>query len=257
MVYKAGCGAFGLHGGGNHITMAILKLSGFLKGVSGKAGNVVYRYTKNGTELSDRPIVNNPKTPAQQNVRAAFTKATRGWRGLTRAQADAWNAYAAGITETEEISGNKTKRSGFNWYVAFSSRFYQVNNISSTAPSNPPTTSFTGDTLTFTAGPVANGIKITASSANSAAVTTALLFNKLSSANGKPSKGGYRTKAYFAFSSNSLATNVVLPPGIYSFGVQYASLATGQESNLQVINTIGPVTFAVSEPAAPSKKKAA
>ena len=69
--------------------MATLKLSNFLRGVAGREGNAGDRYTRNGTELRHRPFVNNPQTAAQQAVRGAFSKATKGWRSLTTAQAAA------------------------------------------------------------------------------------------------------------------------------------------------------------------------
>lgn len=237
--------------------MAKLKLSSFLSGVSGRAGNAVYRYTKNGTELSDRPFVNNPNTPAQSLARSAFSKATKAWKTLTAAQAAAWNAYAASITETEAVTGVKTKRSGFNWYVALSSRFYQVNNMAGTAPATPPASAFTGDALTFTLGAQSGGIKVTASGANSAGTVTALKFQKLTSANSKPQKAKYTTKAYFAFPSGSPATTVPLAPGVYSVAIQYVSTATGQETAIQVLGTVSGVTFAVAAPDAGAKKKAA
>ncbi|HRF58866.1 MAG TPA: hypothetical protein PLH94_03000 [Fimbriimonadaceae bacterium] len=236
--------------------MAVLKLSGFLKGVSGKTGNAVYRYTRNGTELSDRPFVNNPQTASQQSVRAAFSKATKGWRTLTTAQAAAWNAFASTILENDDISGNKTKRSGFNWYVALSSRFYLVNGIAGTAPTTPPTTAFLGDNLTFTVLAGAGNMKITASAPNSAGTTTALLVQKLSSANGKAQKNAYRTKTHFAFASGSLQATLTLPPGVYSVATQYVNTATGQETALNVLGTFGPVTFMVMQ-GDTSKKKAA
>lgn len=232
-----------------------MKLSGFLKGVSGKTGNAVYRYTRNGTALSDRPFVNNPSTAAQQLVRAAFTKATKAWKNLTPAQAAAWNAYALNFSETNDVSGVASKRSGFNWYVALSSRFYQVNGLSATAPATPPTAAFTGDSLSFTATAQAGGIKITASAANSAGTTTALLVQKLSSANGKPQKNGYRTKAHFTFTGGSLQTTVNVTPGTYVVGIQYVSTGTGQETGFVNVGTVGPVTFAVAN--TDTKKKAA
>lgn len=236
-----------------------MKLSGFLKGVSGKAGNAVYRLTKNGTELSDRPIVNNPQTKAQMDVRAAFSKATKAWKNLTTAQAAAWDAYALTITETEEVSGVKTHRSGFNWYTGLSSRFYLVNGLSGTAPTTPPTTPFTGDSLTFTlAAEVGDSsITINASGPNSAGTKTCLLIQKLTSANGKPQKNGYRTKAYVAFATGSLSAVVPVTPGYYSVAIQYVRTATGQETTTQVIGTAGPITFAVSQGGSNGKKKAA
>ena len=154
------------------------------------------------------------------------------------------------------MSGTKNKRSGFNWYVALSSRVYLVNGIGATAPTSPPATSFLGDNLTFAVQVGAGNIKITASGPNSAGTTTALLVQKLSSANGKPQKNGYRTKTHFAFASGSLQATLTLPPGTYALATQYVNTATGQETALNGLGTFGPVTFMVTHGDA-SKKKAA
>lgn len=236
--------------------MAKLKLSGFLSGVSGRSGNAVYRYTKNGTELCDRPFVNNPKSAAQTAVRSAFSKVTKQWKSLSSAQAAAWNAYAASITETEQVTGAKTKRSGFNWFVSLGARYLWVNEGQATAPTTPPTTAFTGDSIKVTASAVAGGIKFTASAANTNGVTTALQVQKLSSANGKPG-AKYTTKAHMEFKSGTLEKTISVPPGTYAVAIQYVSLATGQETVSEAIGKVGPVSFVLAGTDTNSKKKAA
>lgn len=227
-----------------------------MKAISGRSGNAVYRSTRNGTELADRPFVNNPQTPAQSTVRVAFSKVTKQWKSLTFAQAQAWNAYAAVRKEIEAISGVSTTRSGFNWFVAFGVRYLTVNPTQNTAPVNPPATDFLGDALTITPAAQAGGIKFTASAANSTKTTTALLVQKLSNGNAKPGKQ-YRTKAHFQFTAGSLQTTVALTPGTYAVGIQYVNTDTGQETAFVNLGTVGPVTFAVAQGGESDKKKAA
>lgn len=229
--------------------MATLKLSSFLKGISGRTGNAVYRLTLNGTELSDRPLVNNPSTKAQQLVRAAFTKSTQGWRNLTAAQVAAWNNYARFQKERNDVSGNVTSRSGFNWYVALSSRFYFVNGLAGTAPATPPTSNFTGDGLSFVLTGRTGAIQIQASAANSPGTTTAILIQRLRSVNSKPQKNGYRTVAHVVFASGSLSADISVEPGVYAVATQYVRVSTGQETSLNPVGLVGPITLAVKKAA--------
>lgn len=234
--------------------MAKVKLSSFARGVSGSTSNAVYRLTKFGTELADRPISNNPNTPSQSAVRGAFSKVTKQWKTLSATQAAAWNAYAANITETEQISGTKVKRTGFNWFVALGARYLWINDSATTAPVTPPANAFVGDALKITATAVAGGIKFSAPAANSAGTTTALQVQKLTSGNGKSGKA-YTTKAHFQFKTGGLESTVLLAPGTYSVAIQFVELATGQETVRTVIGKVGPVSFAVQN--APAQKKAA
>lgn len=222
--------------------------------MSGSTSNAVYRLTKIGTELSDKPVSNNPNTPSQSAVRSAFSKVTKQWKTLTPAQAAAWNAYAASITETEEVSRVKTKRTGFNWFVALGSRYLWVNPSETLAPTDPPSDAFFGDSIKITATAVAGGIKFTANAANASGITTALQVQKLSSANGKAGKA-YVTKVHQEFKPGTLEKTVGVSKGTYSVAIQFVDLATGQESLRQVIGQVGPVTFAVESGS--TKKKAA
>lgn len=235
--------------------MAVVKLSNFMRGLSGRAGNAVYRFTKNGTELADRPIVNNPDTPSQSAVRTAFTRVTQQWKSLTPAQAEAWNTYAEGIRDMNDVSGSIRQRSGFNWFVAFGTRYLLVNSDENQAPATPPQASFPGDALTFTVTAQTGAIKFVASAPNGAFTTTALLVQRLRNANAKPSKQ-YRTLKHFAFASGSLETTVPVTPGHYAVAIQYVNLLTGQETEMNTLGKVGPVSFAVAEGSSKSKKAA-
>ncbi|HMS56286.1 MAG TPA: hypothetical protein PKA27_12880 [Fimbriimonadaceae bacterium] len=236
--------------------MAIVKVSGFMRGLSGRAGNAVYKLTKNGVELSDRPIVNNPDTPAQNVIRTAFSKVTKQWKTLTAAEAAAWNAYAANYHLSNPVSGAKRTLSGFNWFVALGTRYLTVNPASTAAPTTPPTADFSGDSITITPSVVAGGIRFTASGSNGSKTTTALLVQKLSNGNTKPSSA-YRTKAHFTFVTGTLQTTVNLTPGWYAVGYQYVNTDTGQETEAVYLGKIGPVAFAVADGGKGTSKKAA
>lgn len=239
--------------------MAIMKLGNAFQAVSGRSGNAVYRSTKNGTEFAVRPFVNNPQTPAQNDVRDAFSKVTKQWKSLTPAQVKLWNDYADARVETERITGSRTTRSGFNWFVAYGVRYLLVNPSQTAAPASPPTSDYAGDPITISAEPseqAGGGIVFSASAANGANSTTALLVQRLRNANSKPGKQ-YRTIAHFKFVSGTLQTTVPLSPGYYAVGTQFVNTATGEETRFESLGIVGPVSLAVAGHATSSKKKAA
>jgi hypothetical protein len=234
--------------------MAIIRPTNAIQGISGRSGNAVYRFTRNGTEFASRPFVNDPNTPAQSAVRSSFSKVAKQWRTLPAADAAAWNEYAADQVEFDRMSGNRTSRSGFNWFVAFGTRYLTVNPSKTDAPTKPPTADYNGDAITVSAVAIAGGIKFSASAPNGSKSTTALLVQKLRNANAKPGKQ-FRTKTHFQFASGSLQTTVALAPGTYAVGYQFVNTDSGQESPFVSLGVVGPVTFTVSQNH-PNKKAA-
>lgn len=236
--------------------MAKMKVSGFVARISGKAGNAVYKWTKEGVILTDRELPTNPKTASQQAVRTAFKKATQQWKTLTAPQMQVWRDYAATRAETEETTGRKFELTGFNWFVKFAARYFAVNPSATSAPTTPPANDFNGDTITLSVTASSGGVKFTASAANGTNITTALLVQRLANAGRTPQSGGYRTKAYFTFTSGSLNNTVPLPPGYYAVGYEFVNTQTGQESQRVLLGTVGPVSFAVQSGGGEKKKAA-
>ncbi|MBN8691207.1 MAG: hypothetical protein J0L72_10530 [Armatimonadetes bacterium] len=237
--------------------MAKVKLSAFSTALSGKLGNLTFSNTKEGTIMRERISPKNPRTPAQQAVRAAFTKATKQWANLTTANVTNWENFAAGYETTEETTEKRYKSSGFNAFVKLAAKFYAVN-PSGTAPANPPTSSFAGDTISVAASASTGSVKFTATGANASGVTTALLLARTGGKNRKANAEQYREKAYFTFASGSLSTTVSVPAGYYAAGYSFINTATGQESEPVLLGNIGGVTYAVEGGGkAPSTKKKA
>lgn len=234
--------------------MALLKLSNAISGISGRAGNAVYRLTKFGTEFATRPIVNNPDTPAQNAVRSAFTKATQQWRTLTTAQVAAWNEYASMRKEMDDVSGSSASRSGFNWFVGFGTRYFTVNPSATSAPTMPPANPYSGDAISISASAGDAGIVFTASAPNGANSTTAILIQKLRNANAKPGKQ-YRTITHHKFVSGGLEFQLDVTPGYYAVGYQFVETTSGQETKATLLGIVGPVSLSVQQ--GQSKKKAA
>lgn len=224
--------------------MAKIKLAPFMQTLSGRMGGVVYKSTRFGTEMAEFEAPTNPNTSAQQAVRSSFTKATQQWRNLTTAQAAAWRAYASTRYISEEITNQRYHPTGFNAFVALAAKWFAVNPGQTTAPANPPTTSFAGDVITVTAAPTAaNTLTFTASAGNATNVTTALLIQRVSNANAEAIEGNYKNAQYFRFTSLALTRNVTVTPGYWAVGYQFVNTATGQTSSPVFLGIIGPVGF--------------
>jgi len=66
--------------------MAKANLSVLMEGLRGKAGNVVFVESREGTLVKPRVSPTNPNAKDQAAVRIALTKAAQAWTTLTAAQ---------------------------------------------------------------------------------------------------------------------------------------------------------------------------
>ena len=127
-----------------------VKLSMAFQDLRGKDGNVVISKSRSGLIARPRIRARNPKSTAQTGVRNNLSKAAATFKNFTTAQAGAWNLYAQSITKHNPISGLTYSPTGINAFVALASKFLQIN-PAGTIPVAPPTTAFTGDSITITA----------------------------------------------------------------------------------------------------------
>lgn len=232
--------------------MAKAELTVLTNVISGSAGNVTFVEGKEGTIIRSRTRPKNPSTPAQQAVRAAFTKCTRMWSGFTTAQIQEWEKWAGKTPEHDEVTGKSFKSSGFNGFVRLAAKFLQVN-PSGTVPSTPPSAPFGGDVVQFTVTTSTGKMTFTADKANAAGVTTELLIQPLVNKNRKPGKA-YKSAGFFTFTSGSLSKDILIPPGWYAAAYRFVQSATGQDTQIQTL-TIHQVTLAIEQGG--SQKKAA
>ncbi len=237
--------------------MAKAELGILLSDLRGKAGNAVFQKTRDGLMVRTRVQGTNPNTPAQQAVRAAFTKATQTFRGFSSTQVGAWTLYGTTITKHNPVTGKAYNPTGINIFIELSSKFLQVA-PAGTIPTTPPTSPFTGDSIAVTATAGTGKVTFTASSANATGVTTELLLQPLKSPNRKPSAKAYKSKGFFPFVAGTLTHDVTVPVGYYAAGYRFVKTATGQMTDILPLPVQG-VTFAIESADAntASKKKAA
>ena len=179
--------------------MAKADLSVLLEGLRGSAGNVTFVKSREGTLVKPRVNPTNPQTKSQMVVRSAFTRAAQAWTTLTASQVKAWNEWAALKPKLDSATNKTTRSTGFNAFVKLTSKIFVVA-AEPVVQVLPPTSEFSGDSITVTASATAPGvITFAASGENTEDVTTELLLQRLPSATRKPSKEGYRVQEYVTF----------------------------------------------------------
>ncbi len=230
--------------------MAKAELGILLQDLRGKAGNAVFQRGRDGLVVRPRVKGTNPNTPAQQQVRAAFTSATQAFRSMTSTQLGAWQLYATTLTRHNGVTGKTYSPEAINVFVELTTRFLLAN-PGGTIPMTPPTTPFAGDAIDVTATAGTGKVTFTASAGNATNVTTELMLQPLKSANRKPSHNGYRNKGFFHFATGTLSHDVDVPVGYYAAGYRFVNTLTGQATEMFALDVVG-VTFEVR-----SGKKAA
>jgi len=112
----------------------------------GKVGGHVFSKNKGGNYMRTKKSPANPKSSAQQTVRARLTAQSQGWRGLTAAQIASWNT-AAKLWYKHNVFGDKRNPNGFNLYVWLNNN---LSNIAATLLTVPPLAAAVNLFTTFT-----------------------------------------------------------------------------------------------------------
>lgn len=83
-------------------------ISHIVTGASGSVGGTTYAKNRNGLYFRAKTAPTQPRTPAQDSVRAAFTGSAQAWRGLSEAQRAGWRALGAQVTTTDSLGQSST-----------------------------------------------------------------------------------------------------------------------------------------------------
>jgi len=83
-------------------------ISHIVTGASGSVGGTTYAKNRNGLYLRAKTAPSQPRSAAQDNVRASFTGSAQAWRGLTEAQRAGWHALGAQVTTTDALGQSST-----------------------------------------------------------------------------------------------------------------------------------------------------
>lgn len=128
-------------------------LSALLTDARASIGGSTASKNRAGNYFRARIAPVQPRTPAQQAVRAQLSTLAAQWRGLTQPQIAAWNAVAAQVVRKDTL-GNSYSPTGEQLYVGNNQNLINIGSGTvSDPPASPPT--FPGPVLigaTATAG---------------------------------------------------------------------------------------------------------
>jgi len=102
----------------------------------GKIGGHVASKNRGGAYLRTKVTPANGQTTFQNAVRATFTDLAQGWRGLTEAQRQAWNAAVTDFSRTN-IFGDLINPSGINLYQRLNNNLLSIGEAAISVPPLP------------------------------------------------------------------------------------------------------------------------
>ncbi len=97
--------------------MALIRLGGGVTGISGSIGGQTFSHNRYGPYIRSRTTPVNPRSAAQNKIRARVASIATTWSiGLTALQRAAWEVYADSIVMTNKL-GAAIKLTGFNHFI--------------------------------------------------------------------------------------------------------------------------------------------
>lgn len=124
------------------------------------------------------------------------------------------------------MSGGTRGRQGKDCFSGLYAKLLQMD--PNAAIPTPPVGRFAGDSVAFTASVVNGQVRIEASKANAAGVTTEFLFQELPSEVALSNPKGFHTADFHRFTNPVTAEVLTVPPGFYEFAAQFVEIATGR-----------------------------
>lgn len=182
-----------------------LKFGALVVDGRGKIGGHVASKNRAGAYLRTKVTPVNPQTGYQGQVRNLFTTLSQGWRGLTQAQRDAWNAAVSDYARTD-IFGDLKNPTGFNLYQRLNNN---LNSIEEATIASPPLPEAVGEivatSLTAEDGTVAQSLSVALAAAVPANTTVKVFATAPQSAGRSFVKSQYRQIGTLAAAATSPA----------------------------------------------------
>ena len=217
--------------------MAKVVYSANIQDIRGKLGNTVHSKARNGSTLRTRVSPKQPRTTSQTTVRANLTKTSGLYKNMTASQLAVWAYYASTLSKHDPLSGKTYAPAPGTVFGGLADKFLQIN-PNGTVPMTPPSTSFSGDSITVTAVGGTGKVTFTASAANTAGVKTELLLQPLKGRSRVPFAKAFRSKAFVAFAAGTLSQDIVVPAGFYAPAYRFVNPTTGQSIALLTLPTV-------------------
>ena len=116
--------------------MAKVKFSALISEMRNKLNGSVFSRNRGGAYLRTKVTPVNPSTSAQVAARSLLASFSQGWRGLTQAQRDAWNAAVSQWTTTD-VFGDSITPSGNQLYIRLNINISIAGGSAITTPPQP------------------------------------------------------------------------------------------------------------------------
>ena len=116
--------------------MALFKPSAIASDIRGTLAGTVFSKNRGGNYIRQKVTPVNPKTSFQTVVRNRLASFSQGWRALTAAQINAWNAAVAGFAKTN-IFGDLRNPTGLQLYVKVNANLVSSGGTAITTPAAP------------------------------------------------------------------------------------------------------------------------
>jgi hypothetical protein len=115
--------------------MSIVKFGPLITGARGTIAGTIFTANKSGPYARGWNRGPNPRSTAQSEQRGRTSGMAKAWRGLTQAQRDLWDVWAAAPAQEKFNSlGESYFASGFNWFVAINDRLLNMGRATRTTP---------------------------------------------------------------------------------------------------------------------------
>lgn len=215
--------------------MGIFSPSALVGEIRNKVGSSVFTRGRSGATVRLRVKPRNPRTSAQESVRANLTDSSRAFKALGSSDLALWQSYAQSITRHNRVNGTAYHPSAMDVFSGLSSKFLQIT-PGGTIPTTPPTAPYEPDTITVTSADSVGDITFTASAAIAAGQKVECLIQPLPSANRVASPTGYKSAGFYAPAAMALTfVTSALTPGVYANAYRLVNVDTGEMGPLHVL----------------------
>jgi hypothetical protein len=127
--------------------MARIKYTGLISSINGSIGGTTFQRNRYGSTVKQKPVTVNPNSAKQNTQKLYLQTASTRWRGLTEAERESWNTWAA-ANPTETRLNPDAYLNGFNLFCKYHITFAPIN--TSTILPEPDFTIETLNTITLT-----------------------------------------------------------------------------------------------------------
>lgn len=210
--------------------MAVINWGSMIYRIQGRIGAVNIYNTVSGPALRLRGNSSHRPTSTSSLLRLIHASASAQWSHLTAGQVSAWDTYAQSLDRVNPVNGRHYTPSARTAYMELATVYMRLN-PGAFPPVTPPSSPFSGDSVTITITGSVPYIQWVANHANASDVTTELLLHRLTGRNEKKNPKRLGVAGFVVFGPGGLLAQVRAPfTAMYHTGYRFIRTSTGQMS---------------------------